>query len=98
MTIRDDIKHDLRSIHIPHWARGIAPFYRAWMMLALILGWFAFRFLLIIVYVILIVPISLILRLGRKDLLKLDFSKKEASYWIEVERSDAARGRYAKKF
>lgn len=55
--------------------------YRVWMGLALVLGYIMTRVLLSIVYLFVVTPIGLLLRLFGKDLLDERLDPAAASYW-----------------
>lgn len=62
------------------WPRRLKPFFHTWMGLAIILGYFIPRFILILVFYLIITPYGLFLRLVGKDLLDLKKTDQE-SYW-----------------
>lgn len=62
------------------WPMGLRPVFFFWMTLAAVMGWVMGRILLIIVFYLLVTPISLILRCLGKDLLDLKL-RDRASYW-----------------
>ncbi len=62
----------------PYWFR--IP-YRWWMIVAVVVGFFVFRTFLLLVYVVAVVPTSLILRLLGKDLLSVRWDRKADTYW-----------------
>lgn len=92
-----DIRHDLATLVIPRWAQKGASVYRAWMLIALVLGWFAFRILLIVIYGILIIPMRVAFLLVGYDPLARNMSKKHSSYWIAVH-EERGNERYLRKF
>ena len=77
--------------------QALIPCYRAWMMLALIMGWFVTRLLLVIVYAVVIVPIGTISRLFGKKFLERHFDATLPSYWKDVI-SRKGTASYLKKF
>lgn len=60
----------------------VSPFYTAWMGLAFVLGWFMSRFLLALIYYLILTPIGLILKVSGKVLLEKSFDENANSYWI----------------
>jgi hypothetical protein len=62
----------------PGWLR---PLYQGWMALALVLGFIMTRVLLTLVYVFLVLPIGLALRLAGKDLLHHTLDSEASTYW-----------------
>lgn len=63
----------------------LRPFHRLWMTLALILGWFMSRFILIILFYFVITPIGIIGRIFGKRFLELKIDKNAKSYWEKRE-------------
>lgn len=59
----------------------IKQIYTLWMAFAKILGKINTFIILSIIYVVLISPIGLILRIFKKDILNLKFNPKSESYW-----------------
>lgn len=55
--------------------------YKFWMSLAVVLGFFISRFLLVILFFCVILPIGLFIQLFKGDFLNKDFSRKEKTYW-----------------
>ena len=60
--------------------RGLRSIYKIWLSLAIILGYFVSRFLLGVVYYIVLTPIGLVMRLLGKDLLDMKLGDRD-SYW-----------------
>lgn len=58
---------------------------RAWMILALLLGWVMTRVILSIVFYAVLTPIALIMRLGRHDLLNRKYPDPRETFWIPKE-------------
>ena len=57
--------------------------YKIWMGLAFVLGWFVSRFLLSILFVFILTPISFIAKIVNKKFLDLSYKKKSnISYWV----------------
>ena len=61
----------------------LTPLNKAWVKLGELLGKIIAPIVMAGVYFIVLTPISLIVRLFGKDLLKVKFSKKSKSYWIK---------------
>ncbi len=80
-------------IRLINWRLLIIPF-KIWMGLALFIGWFVMRLILIIVFILIIFPISLIFRITRKDPMGR-FNKE--SYWYKIENA-GDKSNYLKKF
>lgn len=62
---------------------ALRPVYRVWMGLAIALGFVMTRVLLTLVFVLLMLPIGLVLRLIGKDLLSRRIDREADSYWIQ---------------
>lgn len=60
--------------------RSLAPFYQGWMRLALVLGWINSRLILGIVFVLVLTPMGLVMRLLGKDPLQRQFEPERSSY------------------
>lgn len=63
----------------------LRPFHKLWMTLALILGWFMSRVILIILFYLVITPIGLFAKIFGKRFLELKIDKKAATYWEKRE-------------
>ena len=61
----------------------LRPVQKAWMTLALLMGWVMTRVILAIVFYLVITPIGLVLRLTGKDFMNRAFPGKEGSYWLD---------------
>ena len=59
----------------------LRPLQKAWMILAVILGWFMTRVILIVLFFMVITPLGIMARLLGKDFLNRKFNEKEKSYW-----------------
>lgn len=66
-------------------ANLLKPVYILWMKLAFILGWINTRLILIIVFYLVLTPISIVLKLLGKDLLDRRINKNKDSYWHKKE-------------
>ena len=54
-----------------------------WMTTAFILGWFVSRFLLTILFFMVLTPIALIAKLFKKEFLNLNYKQNQPTYWIQ---------------
>jgi len=79
-------------------AMFLKPLNLIWMTLAVILGWFMSRFILSIIYYLVLTPIGVILRLSKKDLLSTKRRGNPATYWIERKSSEQNSSGYEKQF
>ena len=62
---------------------AMKPLRKLWMGMAAILGWLMTRVILIIMFFLIMTPMALLLRLLRKDLLKLSRTS-DPTYWIRI--------------
>jgi len=71
------------------------PIQKAWMALAVVLGFIMTRVILSILFYLVITPINFISRLFRKDFLNLKIEKEKKSYWnlreIKYEKSSTEK-------
>lgn len=68
------------SILTPGWLRGLN---QLWFKFGILLGRIINPIVMFLIYVVSILPIGLILRLLKKDLLRLKLEPDQPSYWIE---------------
>jgi hypothetical protein len=81
------------------WAPGsLKAFYRAWMALSLVIGFFMSRLILCMLYYCVLTPIGIIMRLLGKDLLDQRWDKETQSYWIEKEKKAFDKEQYRKLY
>jgi hypothetical protein len=59
----------------------LKPAQKAWMILALMMGWVMSRVILTIFFCLMVTPIGIVLKLMRKDLLDARIDKRVKSYW-----------------
>jgi len=60
----------------------LKPVNKAWMILALLMGWVMTRVILSIVFYAVMMPIALIMRLKGSDLLNMRYPDPKESFWI----------------
>ena len=60
----------------------LSPFNKAWVKFGELLGKIIAPIIMFIVFFVILTPLSLVVRIFKKDLLKLKYSK-EKSYWIK---------------
>lgn len=77
---------------------ALRPVYRVWMGLAVVLGFVMTRVLLTLVFVLLVIPIGLALRLAGKDLLRLRLDPEAESYWVPRDSPDSAAERFKRYY
>ena len=59
--------------------------YKIWMAFAFFLGWIVSRFLLTLLFLVIMTPISILAKLFRKEFINTKFKDNETSYWIKKE-------------
>lgn len=67
-------------------AKILTPFNKAWIKFGEVLGLVVAPLVMVAIYFIVLTPLSFLIRIVGKDLLKLKFDKKINSYWIEKEK------------
>lgn len=74
--------------------------YLVWMVFATCLGWFVSRILLVLVYYLLLTPISLLARIGfKKKFLDLSFdSSKKQTYWEACNENEMTKEKYERQY
>ena len=69
----------LSSLALP---KILIPIYKPWMFIALAIGWFITRIIIIVLFYVVVTPIGVIMRLVKKDFLSLEFNDNIDSYWV----------------
>lgn len=64
------------------------PIYKAWMLLALVLGLVMTKVIITLVYYLVMTPIGLIKRRDLNKSMHLKFSKNETTYWVKKNVND----------
>ena len=77
---------------------ALRPVYRVWMGIAVVLGYIMTRVLLTLVFVGLVIPIGLLLRLFGKDLLNRRIDRDAATYWQPKVYADDSPARLERYF
>ena len=78
--------------------KWIEPIYKGWMKFAHILGIVNTRIILFLVFILTVVPISLLLRLFRKDILDKNLKKEAVTYWNERPKKEMNIKHYERHF
>ena len=60
----------------------LKPVHKIWMTLAILMGWFVTRLIMIILFYLMVTPIGFLARLCGKDFLDTKFKKNVNSYWV----------------
>lgn len=76
----------------------LKPLNKVWMTIALILGWFMSRVILIILYYVIITPLGIFLKLIGKDFLKMKINLNSSSYWEERDNRSIEKVDFEKQF
>jgi hypothetical protein len=76
----------------------LKPFYRVWMIFALIMGWVMTRVVLTLVYYLVLTPIGLLGRVFGEQFLLLKRSKESDTYWVRREGPAREKGDYERQF
>ena len=76
----------------------LKPVYRAWMILALILGWVMTRVILTGVFYLVVTPIGFLGRAFGEQFLQLKKSKEVTSYWVRRTGPPRRKSDYERQF
>lgn len=76
----------------------LKPIQKIWMAIGIIIGIIISSMILIILFFIILTPISLFLRLSGKNFLNSKIDKKTNSYWTVAETIDIKKEDYKKQF
>lgn len=76
----------------------LLPIQKAWMTLAVILGWVMTRVILSILFYIIVTPIGVISRVFGKQFLEIKSDRSQHSYWHPRERSKIEPTKYENQF
>jgi len=79
---------------------ALKPLQKAWMAIAVIMGWFMTRVILSILFSLVFTTIGILARLFGKDFLDITFNKNSSlnSYWVIREKSQCEKSSYEKQF
>ncbi|OGW77948.1 MAG: hypothetical protein A2Z83_05040 [Omnitrophica bacterium GWA2_52_8] len=61
--------------------RALKPLQKAWMTLAVLMGWVMTRVILSVIFFAVMMPFALCLKLMKKRFMMLEFDSRRASYW-----------------
>ena len=78
--------------------RILRPLQKAWMTLAVIMGWFMTRVILSILFYLVFTSIGLFSKLFGKQFLDLKYNNGRESYWIKREPRPFNKSNYEKQF
>ena len=77
----------------------LKPLQKAWMTLAVLMGWVMTRLILFVLFFLIVTPIGLLARLLNRDLLRLKIDRNSCnSYWMSKRREEVKRSDYERQF
>lgn len=76
----------------------LKPVNKAWMTLALLLGWFMSRVILSVLFYLVLAPIGIIAKLFGKRFINLKIDKQAATYWEKREKRSPEKLEYERQF
>ena len=77
----------------------LRPVFKLWLIVAKAVGWFNTQIILTLVYILIFVPFSPLIRLFRKDPMRRELLKEEETYWEPYEQAGLKdRNRYERQF
>jgi len=71
---------------------------KLWMIISILLGWLMTRVILLILFYLVLTPISLLTKIFKKDFLDLKFDDSGNSYWVKREKKILNTSDYEKQF
>lgn len=76
----------------------LKPIHKAWMALAVVLGWIMTRVILSILFFLIVTPVGLLAKLFGKKFLETKFEKNISSYWITKNKVKFEKSNYERQF
>lgn len=76
----------------------LKPIHKIWMTLSIFMGWLMTRVILIVLFYLVVTPISILGKCFNKNFLELKINKTMDSYWIKKNVSKFQRRNYEKQF
>ncbi len=76
----------------------LKPLNKSWMTLALILGWFMSRVILIILFYFVLTPIGFVAKIFGKKFLNLKINNEAITYWEKREEQHSSKIEYERQF
>ena len=77
---------------------ALKPVFILFSYLGHVMGWFSTRLLLTVLFYLVMTPISMIAKIGRKKFLNLHFSSSQESYWMERSEISDRKEWYEKQY
>lgn len=78
--------------------RWLKPFNKAWFALAFVLNWFTTRVILILLFYVILTPLSILSKLFGKRYFPMAFDKNINTYWEIREKTSFSKESYEKQF
>jgi len=76
----------------------LLPLQKAWMGLAVVIGFFMSRVVLFVLYYLVISPIGIIARVAGKDMLDQKIESERSSYWLKKDKKETAKESYLNQY
>jgi len=76
----------------------LKPVYKAWMALAVVMGFIMTKVIMVFIFYLIVTPISLIARLTGKKFLDMKVDKNAKSYWMAREKTPMVKSDYERQF
>ncbi len=77
----------------------LKPLQKAWMTLAVLMGWVMTRLILFVLFFLVVTPIGLLARLLNRDLLRLKIDRNSCnSYWMPKRKEEVKKSDYERQF
>ena len=78
----------------------LKPLQKAWMTIAVVIGWFMTRVILSILFYLVVTPIRILSRLFGNSFLDIKFNKDKSqkSYWVLKEKLQSEKNNYERQF
>ena len=76
----------------------LKPVYKAWMALAVVMGFIMTRVIMVIIFYLIVTPIGLIASMTGKKFLDMKIDKNIKSYWIVREKKQKIKSDYERQF
>lgn len=72
--------------------------YKAWMSLAVVMGFIMTRVIMVIIFYLIVTPLGLIASITGKQFLDMKIDKSAKSYWISREKTQKVKSYYERQF
>ncbi|HUN53790.1 MAG TPA: SxtJ family membrane protein [Smithella sp.] len=77
---------------------ALKPVYKAWMVMAVIMGFIMTKVIMVVIFYMIVTPIGIIASIIDKDFLDMKIDKKAKSYWMVRETVRKEKSDYEKQF